>query len=571
MPAKPCPHTTTSQSISCAKSVISAGGVRHPDSLEAPEVVAACAVPLPSSLAAGAQPASPAAPATAAVAPSPRNARRDRPVFLLMCLPFLQSVRFPRRALPASGAVPDSSLAVRPSGIVERPSRRQNRRLGVFRDGRLPRKRERRPRAHRGNGGGSGNAQVGEVGGRRVTACAGRRAACRLLPVRRGPPHCRTACRPPLRPRGNLGCIRTVTPPPRLPPRPLLPPCSPAVRTGTRAGRPSPGPAWRRAAHSEDAARFLMEYTVPRTAFLLRPWSQADGRHTQGKGGPVAYFLGLQGGVSLVRGVLRHVARLLAQHGDVPRRVPRCGGGVHGPRSSTRFWARRQSWAWPARSLRRAGATDAFFGLPAVGAGAVCYLAGFVLFGLVLVVEGFGSAVVSAAAGLLAAVGTVVLCIAWGTCLAQYDLRQALANLALMIGMASVVELLLAAVAAPVGMAVFAFLLVLGVALPVWKAARGELSCLCDVAASTRYLRVSRPPCAAAPGWSTMSPQTTAAWPAACGHLGREASALRSLLPETPGKARPRRPARSSPRCAAWPRCWPSRFWGSWCSATSWA
>ena len=40
------------------------------------------------------------------------------------------------------------------------------------------------------------------------------------------------------------------------------------------------------------------------------------------------------------------------------------------------------------------------------------------------------------------------------------------------------------AVAAPVGMAVFAFLLVLGVALPVWKAARGELSCLCDVAAS---------------------------------------------------------------------------------------
>ena len=127
---------------------------------------------------------------------------------------------------------------------------------------------------------------------------------------------------------------------------------------------------------------------------------------------------------------------------------------------------------------------DAFFGLPAVGAGAVCYLAGFVLFGLVLVVEGFGSAVVSAAAGLLAAVGTVVLCIAWGTCLAQYDLRQALANLALMIGMASVVELLLAAVSAPVGMAVFAFLLVLGVALPVWKAARGELSCLCDAAAS---------------------------------------------------------------------------------------
>ena len=112
---------------------------------------------------------------------------------------------------------------------------------------------------------------------------------------------------------------------------------------------------------------------------------------------------------------------------------------------------------------------DSVFGLPAVGAGAACYVAGFVLFGLVLVVEGFGSAVVSAAAGLLAAVGTVVLCIAWGTCLAQYDLRQALANLALMIGMASVVELLLAAVSAPVGMAVFAFLLVLGVALPVWN------------------------------------------------------------------------------------------------------
>lgn len=214
---------------------------------------------------------------------------------------------------------------------------------------------------------------------------------------------------------------------------------------------------------------------------------------------------------------------------------------------------------------------DAFFGLPAVGAGAVCYLAGFVLFGLVLVVEGFGSAVVSAAAGLLAAVGTVVLCIAWGTCLAQYDLRQALANLALMIGMASVVELLLAAVSAPVGMAVFAFLLVLGVALPVWKAARGELSCLCDAAASDGEMQAFKAAVRGGAGRSTMPPQTTAAWPAACGHLGREASALPSLLPETPGKARPRRPARSSPRCAAWPRCWPSRFWGSWCSATSWA
>lgn len=124
-------------------------------------------------------------------------------------------------------------------------------------------------------------------------------------------------------------------------------------------------------------------------------------------------------------------------------------------------------------TVKRGG--GAFVRLPLVVAGAVCYVGGYALFAATLGVEGFGSDALAVAAGALVALGTVELCIAWGAYLAMFDLRQALFSLALMVGMASVVGLLLSAVAVEVGLLVFGLLLALGVALPCWKAARGTL------------------------------------------------------------------------------------------------
>lgn len=111
-----------------------------------------------------------------------------------------------------------------------------------------------------------------------------------------------------------------------------------------------------------------------------------------------------------------------------------------------------------------------------VGA-AVLYLAGFALFVAGLGVEGLGSGVSMGIAGAAVAVGMVVLCIAWGTYLAMFDLRQALFCLAIMVGVASFIEFMLSSIAIETGLVAFGLLLVVGVALPCVKAVSGLLDC----------------------------------------------------------------------------------------------
>ncbi|MRX84029.1 hypothetical protein [Eggerthella guodeyinii] len=125
-------------------------------------------------------------------------------------------------------------------------------------------------------------------------------------------------------------------------------------------------------------------------------------------------------------------------------------------------------------STRRGVAT--FVRFPVVLASMVCYLAGFGLFALTLGVEGLGSEGLAMAAGIAVSLGVVPLCVAWGTYLSVLDLRQALLSFSLMIGMASLVELLLSAVEIRVGLVAYGLLLVLGCVLPCWKAARGSLA-----------------------------------------------------------------------------------------------
>ena len=117
-----------------------------------------------------------------------------------------------------------------------------------------------------------------------------------------------------------------------------------------------------------------------------------------------------------------------------------------------------------------------FVRFPVVLASAVLYLVGFGLFFFTLGVEGFGSEALAIAAGIAVSLGVVPLCVAWGTYLSMLDLRQALLSFSLMIGVASLVELLLSGVAIQVGLVSFCLLLVLGVALPCWKAAHGSLA-----------------------------------------------------------------------------------------------
>lgn len=122
------------------------------------------------------------------------------------------------------------------------------------------------------------------------------------------------------------------------------------------------------------------------------------------------------------------------------------------------------------------GKATLFARLPVVVGSAACYLVGFVLFAVCLGVAEAGSAALAVVAGVLVAGGCVPLCIAWGTYLAELDLRQALFSLALLVGMASLVELLLSSVSAQVGLVVYGLLLVLGVILPCWKASTGMLA-----------------------------------------------------------------------------------------------
>lgn len=105
----------------------------------------------------------------------------------------------------------------------------------------------------------------------------------------------------------------------------------------------------------------------------------------------------------------------------------------------------------------------------------VLYVGGFALFVAGLGVEGFGNEGVMIAAGVAVACGMVPLCIAWGTYLALFDLRQALFYLAIMVGAASFIALMLSSVAIEPGLVAFGLLALIGVALPCVKAVGGKL------------------------------------------------------------------------------------------------
>lgn len=117
----------------------------------------------------------------------------------------------------------------------------------------------------------------------------------------------------------------------------------------------------------------------------------------------------------------------------------------------------------------------ALFKLPVVIAGSACYAVGFVLFALTLGINSVGLETVAVVAGILMAAGSVELCICWGAYLAWLGLRQALSSVAVMIGIASLAELLMSSVAIQAGLICYAILLILGVSLPCWKAVTKQL------------------------------------------------------------------------------------------------
>ena len=106
----------------------------------------------------------------------------------------------------------------------------------------------------------------------------------------------------------------------------------------------------------------------------------------------------------------------------------------------------------------------------------VAYVAGYALFALAAGLESFAQPIFGVTAGLLLAVSTVVLSVAWGAYLAQFDLRQALLWLAVMVGVAALVELLLSSVTFAVGLIVFAVLVPLSCLVPCWLAWHGRLA-----------------------------------------------------------------------------------------------
>lgn len=110
-----------------------------------------------------------------------------------------------------------------------------------------------------------------------------------------------------------------------------------------------------------------------------------------------------------------------------------------------------------------------------VTAASVAYIVGYGLMVPACAVEGVASPAVGAVSGLLLSFATVVLAIAWGAYLAQFGLRQALLWLAVMVGLASLVQLLLSSVTFAVGAIVFCVLVPLSCLLPCWLAWRGEL------------------------------------------------------------------------------------------------
>ncbi|MEE0705091.1 MAG: helix-turn-helix transcriptional regulator [Adlercreutzia sp.] len=90
--------------------------------------------------------------------------------------------------------------------------------------------------------------------------------------------------------------------------------------------------------------------------------------------------------------------------------------------------------------------------------------------------EGLAHPGLAVAVGLMLAFATVVLAVAWGAYLSQFNLKQALLWVSVMVALASLVQLLLSAVAFAIGCIVFGTLVVLACALPCWLSARSALS-----------------------------------------------------------------------------------------------
>lgn len=110
-------------------------------------------------------------------------------------------------------------------------------------------------------------------------------------------------------------------------------------------------------------------------------------------------------------------------------------------------------------------------------AASVAYVAGYALFALAAGLESFAQPIFGVTAGLLLAVSTVVLSVAWGPILRSSTCarRFCLLWLAVMVGVAALVELLLSSVTFAVGLIVFAVLVPLSCLVPCWLAWRGRL------------------------------------------------------------------------------------------------
>ncbi len=107
-----------------------------------------------------------------------------------------------------------------------------------------------------------------------------------------------------------------------------------------------------------------------------------------------------------------------------------------------------------------------------ISVAALCSIAGPALLAFALAADGEagGGGALASLGGAFAGFGLVAISIAWATILSAYNLRQSLFWIGVMVGCASLVEMLLSAVALPVGLLVFMVLTCMGIALPVWKA-----------------------------------------------------------------------------------------------------
>ena len=110
-----------------------------------------------------------------------------------------------------------------------------------------------------------------------------------------------------------------------------------------------------------------------------------------------------------------------------------------------------------------------------VVAGCALYVGGFALAVVAFGLGGSAAAVAVVCAGAALGAGTLELAVAWGAMLSGLDLRHALGWMAVAMGCASLLQLLLASVQVGVGLAVFFLLALLGAVLPAVRAVRGGI------------------------------------------------------------------------------------------------